>query len=177
MREQLHRERLFDELPEPIVLDAARDYVARGWKPLPVKRGNKGCVEKGWPTLEVTTDNMREYFNRWTPAVCVQLGRASGGLTDVDLDSVEAIALTTAFDHFLPPTAAVFGRSSKPRSHYIYTTTLADDNSLGATVQFRESQAADAAMLVELRAGAGDSAAVTLFPPSEKAAMVKLDRF
>jgi hypothetical protein len=117
--------------------------------------------------LEITADNIGEYFNRWTPGVCVQLGWASDGLTDVDLDSVEALALATEFDHFLPPTAAVFGRSSKPRSHYLYVTKLSDDSSLGATIQFRDSQAADAAMLLELRVGAGDSAAATLFPPSE----------
>ncbi len=162
MSEQ-HRERL----PEPVVLDAARDYVERGWKPLPVKSGNKGCVEKGWPTLEVTADNIREYFNRWTPGVCVQLGHASNGLCDVDLDCREALELVRNFDHFLPPTAAVFGRASKPRSHYLYVTKLSDDSSLGATVQFPDAQATDAAMLVELRVGAGDAGAATLFPPSE----------
>jgi hypothetical protein len=44
----------------------------------------------------------------------VQLGRASGGLTDVDLDCTEVLALA---DDFLPFTNAIFGRRSKRRSH------------------------------------------------------------
>jgi hypothetical protein len=47
----------------------------------------------------------------------VQLGPKSGGLCDVDLDCTEAVVLAPAF---LPPTHAVFGRKSKPRSHYLY---------------------------------------------------------
>ena len=46
--------------------------------------------------------------------------RPSGWLIDVDLDHPLAVELA---DEFLPPTASVFGRVGKPRSHRLYVVT------------------------------------------------------
>ena len=49
--------------------------------------------------------------------VGIQLGKKSNGIIDIDLDCQEAVDLA---DSILPPTQAIFGRESKPRSHYLY---------------------------------------------------------
>ena len=93
---------------------AARDYIARGWKPLPVSRGNKGPTSKGWPEWQVG-DNpdtyIKEHFGGLPFAnVAVQLGAMSGGLTDVDLDCAEAVRLAP---EFLPRRERCSGREFK----------------------------------------------------------------
>jgi hypothetical protein len=63
----------------------------------------------------------------------------------------------------LPETQAVFGRSSKRRSHWFYVTALHETEERAA-IAFKESNALNqqAAMLVELRCGPGGA----LGPPS-----------
>jgi hypothetical protein len=92
--------------------------------------------------------------------VGVILGPASGGLTDVDLDHALAVSLAR---HFLPNTGAVFGRASKPASHWLYNTDLAE-RVPQAALQFKDPDTN--AMLVELRIGGGGKAAQTMFPGS-----------
>jgi len=113
--------------------------------------------------LDITAANFGDYFNEQSTGVAIQLGGVSGGVTDVDLDCSEALALAKDFDFFLPPTQAIFGRRSKPRSHYFFKTRLCDSSSKAA-LPFKD---VDGKMLVELRIGAGDKGAVTLCPPSE----------
>jgi hypothetical protein len=140
---------------------AARRYVTRGWKPLPVNCGKKGPTAKGWPEWSLGDDAIT-YINKHFTAprtnVAVQLGAMSGGLTDIDLDCPEAVRLAP---DFLPETQAVFGRESKRRAHHFYITDL-HKTERGATIPFAEQ----GAMLVELRIGAGGKGAVTLVPPS-----------
>jgi hypothetical protein len=91
---------------------AARDCIARGWKPLAVRRGNKGPDSEGWPQWPVGDADtyMKEHFANIPLAnVAIQMGALSGGLTDVDLDCREAVYLAP---HLLPDTGAVFGRPS-----------------------------------------------------------------
>ena len=57
-------------------------------------------------------ENLGQYFNGEPQNVGVQMGAVSNGLTDVDLDCAEAIALAP---RFLPSTPAVFGRQGKPK--------------------------------------------------------------
>jgi Bifunctional DNA primase/polymerase, N-terminal len=139
---------------------AARRYIARGWKPLPVNRGNKGPTSKGWPEWQVTNadEYVREHFTSALPNVAIQLGKLSAGLTDVDLDCPEAVQLAP---EFLPKTQSVFGRKSKRRAHHFYITNLYETESRAA-IAFSEPEA----MLVELRIGAGHKGAATLAPPS-----------
>jgi hypothetical protein len=106
----------------------------RGWKPIPCPYASKIPTLKGWQQLTITEANIGEYFDRSRLNVCVQLGRQSGGLTDVDLDCPEALALA---DALLPPTSAIFGRKSKPRSHRLYNTDLCDSENK-ASIPYRE---------------------------------------
>lgn len=140
---------------------AARRYIRRGWKPLPVERGNKGPTAKGWPSWRVGDDAnayINEHFTASLTEVAIQLGAMSGGLTDVDLDSPEAVLLAP---DFLPETQSLFGRKSKRRSHYFYITDL-HETERRAVIPFSEQKA----RLVELRIGSGDKGAATLAPPS-----------
>jgi hypothetical protein len=80
-------------------------------------------------------------------------GGRSGGLVDADLDCPEALDLAP---EILPPTAAIFGRPSKPKSHWLYSV-----EGVAQSLTFKDP--ITGAMLVELR---GDGGRQTLFPPS-----------
>src|SRR5215471_13106854 len=135
------------------ILSAAAQYAARGWKPIPVPLGEKGPKGKDWPTRNY--DPERDFNDK---NIGIQLGPVSGGLTDIDLDCKEALALAA---DFLPPTNAIFGRKSKPCAHWLYIT---DDPDPSQSV-IRENDDAKKT-IVELRMGGGDKAAQTVFPPS-----------
>jgi hypothetical protein len=149
-------------------LDAAKDYLGRGWKPVPVPPGQKGPKDTDWPSKRITVDNVETIFVDPDGNIAIQLGEASGGVTDVDLDCAEAVSLA---NFFLPETPAVFGRKSKPSSHRIYISDLSRTESKGV-LQFREPKLESSAepqhgpMLVELRIGGGGKGVITLFPPS-----------
>ncbi len=103
-------------------LDYARDYVARGWAPVPVlykskKPWHNGHSIPAWGDFVVTPDSLPRYFNGSTKNIGILLGAKSNGLVDADIDVPEAIA---SCDFYLPPTASIFGRASKPRSHREY---------------------------------------------------------
>jgi hypothetical protein len=151
--------------PKETSRQAARRFIAKGWKPLPVNRGRKGPTSKGWPEWEVTNadDYVAEHFTSALPNVAIQLGQMSGGLTDVDLDCLEAVRLAP---EFLPETHAVFGRKSKRRAHHLYKTDL-HGTEPRAAIPFKEKALNEQeTMLVELRIGAGSKGAATLVPPS-----------
>jgi hypothetical protein len=150
----------------PTARAIAREYLERDWAPVPVPYREKGPTDRGWQNLQITQDNVADYFDGERMNVGVKLGRASGGLTDVDLDCREALALA----ELLPGTQAVFGRQSKPASHWLYVTNLWETEQK-AVLKFVEPKAlarngAEPATLVELRIGAGDKGAQTIFPGS-----------
>jgi hypothetical protein len=129
---------------------AAAEYIARGWKPIPVPAGEKGPRDPDWParTYQHFTDSQN---------IGVQMGPQSGGLTDVDLDCAEAIQLAS---HFLPRTDAIFGRASKPRSHWLYKINDPDPK---ANIKLWDEEGKT---IVELRMGGGGKGAQTVFPGS-----------
>jgi hypothetical protein len=86
------------------------------------------------------------------------VGRASSGLTDVDLDWPEARVTACCF---LPPTA-VFGRASSPGAHWLYVTELAATET-EAAIKFPFAADGCKPDVLELRIGAG-GAAQTIFP-------------
>ena len=124
---------------------AAKAYRLRGWAPLPFSRGCKGPTYSGWQDF-VADDNT--VFNGCN--IGNLLGAKSAGLIDCDLDCPEACALAA---DVLPPTNAIFGRASKPRSHWLYQC-----DPTPATRQFQF----DKSMIVELRS----TGVQTMFPPS-----------
>ena len=93
-----------------VVLAAALDYVARGWSPVPIPHREKGPLIDAWQDIKVNAETAAGYFNEAKQKVGIILGKASGGLTDLDIDCPEAIA---AAPYILPRTA-VFGWATKP---------------------------------------------------------------
>jgi hypothetical protein len=147
-----------------LVQNAARDYIRRGWRPVPLpltfkSKGKdpdagKGCNLSGWQDLCITEAQVEQYFSG-TMNVGIVLGN---GLDDVDLDCPEAIDLA---DKYLPPTNSIFGRASKPRSHREYQC-----DGVAPTHKFYDPLTGK--MIVELRGDMKDGrpGAKTVFPPS-----------
>lgn len=136
-------------------VEDAASLLARGWAVIPVPARTKKPVIEEWQNLRLTRDDLPGYFVNGCN-VGVLLGAPSGDLVDIDLDAREAVALA---DLFLPATATVFGRASKPRAHWLYSCAI-------TTEKFQDvERGADdvTAMLVEIRS----TGCQTIFPPSE----------
>jgi putative DNA primase/helicase len=151
------------DTPRITIAQAAAQYHAKGWKPVPVDRQSKKAIGKDWPKRAYDPAQ----FNGNAQNVGVQLGAVSGGLVDIDLDCAAALTLA---DYFLPDTGAIFGRRSKPRSHHLYIA--AELSAIqAAVIPYRAyCGGKPAQMLVELRIGGNGKGAVTTFPPSMHAA-------
>ena len=130
-------------------LAAAQRCLARKWQPIPVPARSKAPTMADWPNFRVHGDAAN--FFPEPGNVGILLGEPSGGLVDIDLDAAESLALAP---HFLPKTEAIFGRSSKSRSHFLYVV-----DSPPVTTRFCDI---DGASLVELRS----TGSQTIFPPS-----------
>ena len=137
-------------------LAIARGLLDRGWKPVPVVVG-KAPKLKNWQKIKITCDNARQYFNGAKLNVGAQMGPVSKGLTDADLDCAEAIALAP---YFLPGTSAIYGRPSKPRSHYLY---YGSDPEPKASIKWNDE---NNTVIVELRMGGGGKGAQSVMPGS-----------
>jgi hypothetical protein len=133
-------------------IDFARRYIGRGWTPVPIPPREKGPRIHDWPNLRITEDSVPQYFNEGCN-IGVILGRASGGLTDLDLDCAEAIEFALKFPL---ATDAIFGRKSKPHSHRLYYV-----KGTAPTMRFLDPVRGDT--LFELR---GDGGFQTVFPGS-----------
>src|SRR5437762_2149011 len=49
--------------------DAAREYLSRGWQPIPVPHRSKKPALKGWPDLRLTAADLARHFNGQPPSV------------------------------------------------------------------------------------------------------------
>jgi len=123
-------------------------YLSRGWNVVPIPKGSKAPIIPRWQDLRLTAEDLPRYFYDGQN-VGVLLGEPSGNLTDVDLDCMEALQVAPAF---LPPSGAVFGRPSKPRSHWLYRCP----NAKTARFEFKGE------CLAEIRS----TGSQTVFPPS-----------
>jgi hypothetical protein len=141
-------------------LEIALAYIRRGWSPVPVPHKSKKPLKDVWQNLRITEADARQWFNGESQNVGVVLGTASGGLADVDLESLETVA---AAPFFLPRTMT-FGRSSKRFSHWLYKTDLAATADI-ATIKFTDTQK-PARVLLEIRICGGGKGAQTVFPGS-----------
>src|SRR5665213_441342 len=112
-------------------------YIAAGFSPIPVKARSKETTVPGWPNLRIGEGDISKHFAADTN-IGILTGTPSGGLVDVDIDSMDALKFAA---HFLPATNCIFGRASKPSSHWMYRVADA-----GACERFRAS-----GMIVELR--------------------------
>jgi Virulence-associated protein E-like domain/Bifunctional DNA primase/polymerase, N-terminal len=145
--------------PKATPLDIALDLIARGIAPVPVPIGAKGPTIPKWQHLVITAENASHYFNSATLNVGAIMGPRSGGLTDIDLDCREAVALAIA-PYFLPRTGSIYGRPSKRQSHWLYTT--ADPYPKGSIKLADENNK----VIVELRMGGGGKGAQSVMPGS-----------
>jgi hypothetical protein len=139
----------------PTIAVAARAYHARGWKPIPINRKTKKPIGMGWHKRPF--DPVQ--FNGNAQNIAIQLGEASGGLADVDLDSTLAIGLAP---EFLPTTGAIFGHRSKPCSHQLYVSDLYRTEK-AATIAYKYK---DGREILSLRIGADGKGATSVVPPS-----------
>jgi P4 family phage/plasmid primase-like protien len=138
-------------------LDAAIAWIRQGFSPVPVPHRSKRPVLEGWQRLEITVESAPQFFNGLSQNVGVLLGDKFGS-TDVDCDCTETI---TAARELLPETGLIFGRQSKPFSHYLYRS-----DPPVRTQQFKDP--IDGAMLIELRGQSSDGTIglQTIVPPS-----------
>jgi hypothetical protein len=90
---------------------AATNYIAQGYRVVPIPPRSKGPTIPGWNTHTFSPDDFSDDAN-----LGILLGEPSG-LVDIDLDDPKAAELAP---QYLPPTPAKFGRASKPNSHWIY---------------------------------------------------------
>jgi hypothetical protein len=141
------------------MLDIALAYIAQGMSVLPVPHKMKKPIGDDWQTLRITAVDAPLFFNGREMNIGVLMGEPSNGLTDVDLDSVEAIR---AAPYLLPP-SATFGHSpSKPGSHYLYRSDLFATQTR-AVIKLMSS---DKRGILEVRMGGGGLGAQTIFPGS-----------
>jgi hypothetical protein len=141
-------------------LTIALGYIGRGWNPIPVSRQTKRPIGFAWQKCRLNKETVSDIFNGADLNIGVQLGPMSDGLTDVDLDCPEAVAIGPML---LPKSNNVFGRQSKPRSHWLYHTTLAERVDK-ACLQFKDP--AGGAMMLELKIGGGGKGSQSVFPGS-----------
>jgi hypothetical protein len=97
-------------------LEAAHWWAERGFFVVPIPIGEKAPNVEAWQQLRLNPDSLPRYFNGAPTNMGVILGEPNG-IADVDLDCPETMA---AAGELLPETAMIFGRPSKPASHYFY---------------------------------------------------------
>src|SRR5262245_53290533 len=156
------------------VRDAARDYLGRGWKPVRIPWRKKHPTHRDWQREEISENNVAKHFNGMWLNIGVQHGPVSHGLLDIDLDCREARALA---EYFLPPTDAIFGRKSSPRSHWLYKSDLWKSAKQVMTpyddpiAPEKKAPGEHGVRMIEIRIGGVDKkgnvkGALSMFPPS-----------
>lgn len=117
----------------------------QGFKPVPLRKRSKAALDEKYvdPNYKPQEDSL--WLGR-DLGVGVVTGPKHSGPIDVDLDCAEAVFFAA---RFLPQTPAVFGRKSKPRSHYLYRVEEA------AVPKFALLDPVEKSTVVELRADGG----------------------
>ncbi len=98
-------------------LDVAILLTRHGCRVVPVPHRSKNPGYTAWEQSRLDEADLPHHFNGRPQNIGILMGEPSGGLIDIDLDCVEAIALAPLI---LPPTGARFGRASKLLSHYLF---------------------------------------------------------
>lgn len=139
-------------------LDGALDLAHRGFSVIPVPFKEKGPRIKAWQTLRLSADDLPRYFNGRPMNMGIMTGEPSGNLVDIDLDCPEAVKLAS---RYLPPTGAIFGRESNPRSHWLYRVKTDIDTT-------RHKDPHDGTTIIEIRGiGAQTVAPGSVHPSGE----------
>ena len=97
-------------------VQVARSWLDMGIQPVPLKpHSKKPKTGKGWNTLQVEEDTIPQFFKKGDN-IGGLWGEPSGWIIDVDLDWDEAVWLAP----LLLPETFIYGRKSRPMSHYLY---------------------------------------------------------
>jgi hypothetical protein len=109
------------ERPQPArdARAAAREYIGRGWAPVPVPTRSKNPGRASWQHERHAIEDVDRVFAP-DGNIGLLLGGPSNGLADIDLDTTEAV---NAAPFFLPTTDRWQGRASRRRSHAFYYVT------------------------------------------------------
>jgi hypothetical protein len=146
------------------IADIALAYIKRGWNPVPIAfRDKRPTAGEGWQHLIIDEAMVAQYFNGAAQNIGVMLGANSHGLTDIDLDSPEAIALAS---YVLQATKSIFGRKTKRHSHWLYYTDLAINKDTACIKYSDPTKNVENALLFEVRIGSEGHGAQTVFPGS-----------
>lgn len=127
----------------------AQSWLDLGIQPVPLKYGSKiPKGGKGWNTLQVTDETIEEFFKRGDN-IGGLWGEPSDWIVDIDLDWDEACELA----EYLLPETFVYGRRSRPGSHYLYRCP----GIMGSKRHLKKGE-----MIVEIRSTGSQS----VLPPS-----------
>ena len=133
-------------------------YLKRGWRSIPLESGGKRPIGTNCQAMRLEAKELLHKFSDGKN-LGLLLGEPSGGLADIDLDCSHALKLASSF---LPATGAIFGRTTKPRSHWLYQVTPGDFRTIQFSDPTKSKNDDKGRMLIELR-GTG---AQTMAPPS-----------
>lgn len=102
--------------PADMVLQTLAWARKQGIKPVPLHPQSKAAIFKDYtkPDYQPPGDNI---WKKHGYGIGIVTGPQASGPVDIDLDCPEAVYFA---DRFLPSTPAIFGRVSKPRSHFLY---------------------------------------------------------
>ena len=95
--------------------DFVKEYCKKNIFPIPIPARSKAPKLLDWQNLRILINEIDQYFKE-DMNVGALLGIEPNSLTDIDLDSEEAIQIS---DYYLPDTL-IFGRDSTPKSHRFY---------------------------------------------------------
>jgi len=124
----------------------------QGFKPVALHKASKASVDRNY--VDPKYDPSDDLWLKRDLGIGAVTGPKAGGPTDVDLDCDEAVFFAKCF---LPPTSAIFGRKSKPRSHYLYRPEIEEL----AKKAYGDPLSKDT--IIEIRADGGHQ---TVFPGS-----------
>jgi hypothetical protein len=145
--------------PRPAPADAALELKRHGIQPVLLKPHDKVPVYNEWQKQQLSEANIPQLFTN-AHNVGVQCGPVSGGLVDIEFDSETARVLAP---QFMPPTRTVFGRKSKPCSHWLYRCPSLHDGQHGATISIKDGGDHE---IGSLRIGDAGKGAQSMVPPS-----------
>jgi hypothetical protein len=138
----------YDEIPEepPTTLETVLFLLDHIIRPVLMPYQTKKPKTEGWPQNVITREA--------APALCngsrMNVGAILGvdGLADGDMDCSEAVLAASVL---MPPTGFIFGRPSRPRSHFFYRLTPAIPSLKFSDPLLLKEKKKDEATIAELR--------------------------
>lgn len=125
------------------------------FRPVPLRKQSKASIDEKYVDLNYSPPPDDLWHSR-DLGVGVVTGPSYSGPVDIDVDCAEALFFAR---RLLPLTGAVFGRKSKPSSHYLYRVNV---ESLSKKA-FNDPLAKSGTTIIEIRADGGHQ---TVFPGS-----------